>query len=328
MKKSGETAKIDFQAILKKYNVYFILIVFMIVSTCLSPDFLTWANIGNLIKQNAGIVFMTEGMLFVLLTGGIDLSVGSLVAIGNVMCALMYIKVGLNLPCSVIVAILTTLVLGFISGVLIAYVKMTPFVATLATQTIGRGFIMMLANGANIRIKSEVLSTMAKTSLLKGTPLESTVGQLTTLLTVFIIVLVAIFSFIQHFTSYGRIVQAIGSNVEAVRLAGINVKTVILSVYVICAGCCSLAGILILSRTLTGVPTTGEGWELNAIASNVLGGTSLAGGSGSVVKTMVGVFIFALISNIMNLLGIPSYPQDIVKGVIIVVAVMMQKTAK
>ena len=271
---------------------------------------------------------MAEGMLFVLLTGGIDLSVGSLIAIGNVICAYMFGKNGMSLGMSVLIAVLVTAVLGVISGALIAYANMAPFVATLATQTIGRGFIMMLANGANIRITCEPLSNLAKNSLLSGTPLEDSLGQLITPLTLFIVIIVIFFAFISHYTSFGRIMRAIGSNEETVRLAGINVKRVKLAVYVICSVCCSLGGIIILARTLTGVPTTGQGWELNAIASNVLGGTSLAGGNGSVVKTMIGVFIFALISNIMNLLGIPSYPQDIAKGIIIVFAVMMQKTGK
>jgi len=324
----GKKSSFDFHAFFIKYNVYLILVAFMIVSALLSPDFLTWMNLGNLIKQNAAIVFMTEGMLFVLLTGGIDLSVGSMVAIGNVMCAYMLEKKGMGLGAAILVSILITLVLGAISGFLIAYAKMIPFVATLATQTIGRGFIMMVANGANIRISDKTLSNLSKVSLLAGTPFEQNIGQLTTALTLFIIILIILFAFIHKYTAFGRIMQAIGSNEEAVRLAGINVSRVKMLVYLICSLCCALSGIIILTRTLTGVPTTGQGWELNAIASNVLGGTSLAGGSGSVVKTLVGVFIFALISNIMNLLGIPSYPQDIVKGVIIVISVLLQRTRR
>lgn len=313
---------------IEKYNTYLIFLLFIVISSLLSENFLTWKNLGNLIKQNAASVFMAEGMLFVLMTGNIDLSVGSVIAIGNVVSAYVLEKMGLSLGWAIVLSLAAGVLMGVLSGALVAYLKMMPFVATLATQIIGRGLVMMFANGANIRAKCELLSASAKQSLLKGTALESNIGELFTFFTVLIILLVVVFAFVQKYTKFGRLMQAIGSNEEAVRLAGIKTKRIIFAVYVICGLCCAAAGIMFTARTSTGVPTAAAGYEGNAIASNVLGGVSLSGGQGSVIKVLIGVFIFALISNIMNLLGVASYPQDVIKGIIIVVAVALQKVGK
>lgn len=142
------------------------------------------------------------------------------------------------------------------------------------------------------------------------------------------IILVAILFFVLHGTSYGRIVTAIGSNEEAVRLSGINVSGVKFSVYVLSSVLASLGSILILTRSCVGTGRIGTGYEMDAIAACVIGGASLAGGKGTVLKTVAGVFVLALIGNIMNLLNIPSYPQDIIKGIIIIIAVLFQNSKK
>ena len=309
-------------------NTYIMFILLFVACSLLSPDFFSWKNIGNLIRQNAATVFMVMGMLFVIITGGIDLSVGSMVALGSVGSA--YVLTNLEWPiyAAFLVPLALTAALGLITGVLVSYAKMAPFVASLAMMTMGRGLALVIANGSPIILPKGSIEMISTTKLISGTPeLAATWGEITPLLGVFIIAIVGLFWFIQKYTAYGRVIQAIGSNETAVRLAGINVRAKKASVYVISGACAGFAGIIAATRSQVGAPVAGEGWELDAIAACVIGGASLMGGVGSAVKALVGVFVLALIGNIMNLLAIPSYPQDIIKGAIIIIAVLLQTTS-
>ena len=221
---------------------------------------------------------------------------------------------GYDLIPSIAITIAICLVFGIISGVLIAYQKLAPFVVTLAVMSISKGFAYIVCNGSSIQIANEAFLSFSRTYII-GIPSQFW------LLLVFFAVGFVVFRSLR----YGRLVVAIGSNKEAVRLSGIRVNRYILSVYAISAICSTVAGLLICGRTGVGSPLVGDGMEMDAIAAAVIGGASLAGGKGSVVKTLVGVYILGIINNIMNLMTVPAYPQQVIKGVIIIAAILLQK---
>ena len=320
--------KLTFVQFLLKYNTYIMFVLLFIACALLSTEFFSWKNIGNLIRQNAGTTFMVMGMLLVILTGGIDLSVGSMVAVGSVFTAYFATTMGLPILLSLILAILTATVLGTLTGLLVAYARMAPFVASLAMMTMARGLVLFVANGAPIMLPENSIEWISTYKIIAATPEQAvTIGEVTPLLGAFLAAIVVIMWFVMKYTAFGRLVYGIGSNETAVRLAGINVRRIKMSVYVISGLLCGIAGVLSATRSKVGAPVLGQGWELDAIAACVIGGASLAGGKGTPVKALVGVFVLALIGNIMNLLAVPSYPQDIIKGAIIIIAVMLQTTS-
>lgn len=294
-------------------NTYLIFAGLFIVCCFMSPSFFTPMNLTNIMLQQVAPIMVAIGMLFVILTGGIDLAVGSYMALGASVCAIMITQMGVAWQLSILVAIAVCALLGIATGILVAYLKFQGFVASLAMMTIARGIAFMVTNGSPIKMEDGTLNTLVKS--------ESAYPIL-------IIGLIAIllFIFIQHFTSYGRIVIATGSNVNAVELAGIRVKKYISSVYIVSAILSAFAGVLVAARSSTGTATIGQGQELDAIAACVIGGASLAGGNGDVLKAVFGALVLALITNIMNLSAVPAYPQDVIKGLIIVGAVLLQVT--
>ncbi len=299
---------------LKKYNTFVIFVVAVVICILISPDFFNVTNIMNIGRQYSGLIIVCMGLLFVILSGGIDLSVGALAAMGSVLVSTFLSVFGFGVFESVALTFILIGLCGLLTGVLVAYARMAPFIATLAMMTIGRGIAMVVANGSPIPLPKDHETISWLSSDLGYIPI----------LVIFAVVVVVFFWFLQKYTTYGRIIMAIGSNETAVRLAGIRVKLYKTSVYVISSLCCALGGILLCSRTSIGSPVVGTGMELDAIAACVIGGASLSGGEGSPVKTVIGVLILALIGNIMNLLAVPSYPQDIIKGAIIILSVLLQ----
>lgn len=297
-----------------KYNTYLMFVILFIVCVCISSDFLKVSNLINIGRQYTALIFVCMGMLFVILTGGIDLSVGSLVALGSVMSGVCLTNWGFGVVPTMIMVALIGAACGLISGVLISQLKFAPFIATLAMMTMARGAAFMISNGAPITTPVHTIDDLGTATVFGGFPA----------LVLMAVIIVVIFCFIQNYTSYGRVVIAIGSNETAVRLAGIRVKIYKISVYTLCGALSAFAGAITASRSGIGSPLVGTGLELDAIAACVIGGASLSGGEGSVVKTVIGVLILALIGNIMNLLAVPSYPQDVIKGLIIVAAVLLQ----
>jgi ribose transport system permease protein len=304
-----------FLKFLVKYNTIFIFILLVVFSAFISDVFFTTTNLSNLLKQVSGIGIISIGMLLVILTGGIDLSVGSMVALLAVTFAILVNTVVLP------AAILLTLVLGFglgsISGYLVAFQKMAPFVATLALMTIARGLGFIYSKGSPITFRTsggELMSNFANNSTL-GVPNIAIV-----------FFLVVIFAMVMlRYNVFGRLIIAIGSNEEASRLSGIKVNKYKFLVYAISGSLAALAAIVVASRTNLGSPNMGMAWELDAIAAVVIGGASLNGGKGTAINTLMGVLILGLIGNILNLLNVPSYPQQVVKGAIIIFAVLLQR---
>jgi ribose transport system permease protein len=313
MRTEAKTSTQSITEFLKKYNTYLMLAICLVICMAISPDFLTLTNLFNISRQYASLTVVSMGMLLVIATGGIDLSVGSYLACGSVLVAI-FINLGMGLLPAVLLALALGLVSGTVTGVLVAEFKMPAFIVTMAMMTIIRGAAFILSNGSPIRTPSNTISQLG----------QNTIANVIPLLLVLALVVVAVFVFIINRTSFGRIVLATGSNESCVRLSGIRVNYYTIAVYAISALCATLGGIMAASRTGIGTPLYGQGLELDAIAACVIGGASLSGGTGSAVKTVVGVLVLALIGNIMNLLSVPSYPQDVIKGLIIIASVLLQ----
>ena len=303
-----------YSGFLIEYNTIVIFVVMLAVSAFASEAFFTPNNLFNLIRQVSPIGVISMGMLLVILTGGIDLSVGSVVAMVGVLCALFtYV---MPLPVALLAALGCGLLVGAISGYLVAYHKMAPFIATLALMSIVRGLGFIFSKGAPI-IVDETASTL--TNFGSGSFLNIP-NPAWILFLVFISAAILL-----KYNTFGRIVIAIGSNEEAVRLSGIKVPRYKLGVYIIAGGLSATAGIILTARTSVGAPVTGIAMELDVIAAVVIGGASLMGGKGTAINTLLGVLILGMIGNIMNLMTIPAYSQQVIKGLIIILAVLMQR---
>jgi len=294
-----------------RYNTIVVFIVMVAISASLSDVFLTQRNIINMLRQSSGLAIICMGMLMIILTGGIDLSVGSLAALGSVLIA--FFLQDTNLLVALLLTFGVGILMGSASGVLVSLWRMAPFVATLAMMTIARGLSFVVSKGAPITASDETLFAFGTGNWL-GIPFP-----ILLMFFVFIVVLLVL-----RFTAFGRIIVAIGSNESAVRLAGIRVGYYKFAVYAISGFLCMLGGIISTSRTGVGSPIVATGMELDAIAAVVIGGASLSGGRGNVINTLLGVLILAMIGNIMNLLNVPNYPQQVLQGVVIVIAVLIQ----
>ena len=298
-----------------KHNTIFIFVLLVIFSALISDVFFTETNLSNLLKQVSGIGIVSIGMLIVILTGGIDLSVGSIVALLAVTFAILVNIV--ILPLAILITIILGFVLGSFSGYLIAYKKMAPFIATLALMTIARGLGFIYSKGSPVTFDSPGGSFMSDFAN------NSTLFVPNIAIVFFLIVAVA--AVMLKYNVFGRLIIAMGSNEEASRLSGIRVSKYKFLVYAISGSLAAIAAIVTASRTNLGSPNMGVAWELDAIAAVVIGGASLNGGKGNAVNTLMGVLILGLIGNILNLLNVPSYPQQVVKGAIIILAVLFQK---
>ncbi len=297
-----------------EYNTAFIFLVMLIISAFASEAFFTPNNLFNLIRQVTPVGIISMGMLLVILTGGIDLSVGSIVAMIGVLCALF--TYWMPLPLAILAALGCGILTGSISGYLVSYHKMAPFIATLAMMSIVRGLGFIFSKGAPVIVdESAVFLTEFGSGSLFGIPNPAFI-----LFFVFLVTAVLL-----KYNAFGRIVIAIGSNEEAVRLSGIKFRLYKFSVYAVSGALSAIAGIILTARTSVGAPVTGVAMELDVIAAVVIGGASLMGGKGSAVNTLLGVFILGMIGNIMNLMTIPAYSQQVIKGLIIILAVLMQR---
>lgn len=303
---------------LLKYNTIVIFVALLIASSFASDVFFSERNIFNLLRQVAGIGVVSMGMLLVILTAGIDLSVGSISALASVLVAYFLTDdffMPMPLIASIILTILVGALLGSCSGLLVANRRIAPFVATLAMMTIARGLAFIVSKGR------PVLLTGSGQALKNfGSDYWLAIPQpVFVMFVIFVLVYVLL-----KYTVFGRLVIAIGSNETAVRLSGIRVAIYKFGVYCICGGFAAIAGIISTARTGVGSPIVGMGMELDAIAAVVIGGASLSGGKGTALNTLLGVFILGVIGNIMNLKNVPGYSQQVIKGLIIISAVILQ----
>lgn len=309
-----------------KYNAVVLLVALFIVATIMSPNFLTVGNLFNVLRQQSTYMIIAIGMLMVLLTGGIDLSVSSTAAISSIMVAHALQKWGLQesmggLWLSILIGLAAGFVVGCLNGLMIARLRMPPFIVTLAVMYAGQGVAWTITNGNTLLLDKSYDSVAALVSFAENVDPVLGIPYPVYLM----IAIVVIFGLIMHFTSFGRLVMATGSNETAVQLAGINSKKYIFWVYALCGLLCGIAGAIITARSGSATALTGEAdYNMNTIAGVVIGGASLSGGEGNVPMTVVGVFVIALIINLMNLISLPVYPQMIVKGLVIVLAVLLK----
>jgi ribose transport system permease protein len=297
-----------------EYNTVLICLIMIIISSMVSDVFFTSTNIANLLRQVSGVGILSLGMLLVILTGGIDLAVGSMVAMTSVLCGIFVLR--LPLPLAIALTILAGMLTGSVSGYLVSRHRIAPFIATLALMTIARGLGFILSKGSPIILgdSGEALTYFGSGYFL-GLP-----GPVLLMFLVFTVV-----ALVLRYSVFGRLTIAIGSNEEAVRLSGIRIGYYKWMVYIISGGLAALAGIISTSRTGVGSPIIGVGLELDVIAAVVIGGASLNGGKGNALNTLLGVLILGMIGNIMNLMNIPAYPQQVIKGGIIIAAVLLQR---
>lgn len=306
--------------IIDKYKSLIGLVLLVVVISILSPSFLTTKNIFNVLRQTSINAIIAAGMTFVILTGGIDLSVGSILAISGAVCANMLVG-GTNIVIASIVALLIGAGIGFLNGFVIAKGKLQPFIATLATMTILRGLTLVYTDGKPITLGSgELAIAFGKIGggQILGIPTPAIVMAL-----VFIVC-----GYILNKTTVGRYTYALGSNEEAAKLSGLNTDKIKIAVYTVSGILAAIAGVIITSRLFSAQPTAGSGYELDAIAAVVLGGTSLTGGKGKITGTIIGALIIGVLSNALNLLDVSSYYQMMVKGVVILIAVLLDRKNK
>ena len=309
-------SRFDFSSFLQNYGTACIFLVLFIGASLASEPFHSYLNIMKVLRQVAADTgIMAVGMLFVILTRGIDLSVGSLAAVGSVLMGVLMAKQGYGLPSAIVLTLIAGAVLGGVTGFMVAYLRLPSFVVSLAMMAIGRGIALNLSSGQPIPLGD-------KGQAIGDFGLGYFLGLPQPVILMFAVFLVA--GFVLNFTRFDRIVKAIGSNEETVRLSGIAVPRYVMAVYVISGALAALAGIVYVSRTVSGSATVGVGAELNVIAAVVIGGASLMGGRGGVVNTLLGALIMGMISNIMNLTGVPGYNQQIYMGAIIVFAMLLQ----
>ncbi|PZQ99325.1 MAG: ribose ABC transporter permease [Cereibacter sphaeroides] len=291
-----------------------VLVLLFVIAASLSPSFLNTFNLINVLRQIALYGIVSIGLTVVIITSGIDLSVGSIVGVVSVSTALM-LNSGLALPLTILVALAMGLVFGMVNGVGIAFGRIPPFIMTLGSMVMLRGLALTIADGRPIDLTNAdpVFAIIGRGNLL-GIPVS-----------VWIFLSVAlIVGYVLRYTQFGRNVFAVGSNVEAARLSGVNVAATRIKVYMLSGLLAALTAVIFVSRLTVGEPTAGTGLELEAIAIAVIGGTSLFGGQGSVVGTIVGAAILAILANIMNLVGISPFTQQMVKGAIIILAVSFE----
>ena len=290
-----------------------ILVILFIFFSVTSPVFLKTDTLMKLLKQASIYGIIAIGMVFVITSSGIDISVGSVVGLSGIIVSMCMLS-GMGVMVSILIAILASVLVGLFNGVLVFDANVPPFIATMASMTIVRNIILLITGAKTISGLPKGFTAIAAGSVF-GVP--------NLFLAWFAIILMSFF--ISKKTVFGRNIYSYGSNKEAARLSGINTRVTVYGVYVFCAVVCGIAGILLTSRLGTGVPTSGDGYELDAIAAAVVGGASLDGGEGSVIGTVLGAMIMAMLRQGGTLLGINSFIMEIIIGSLIALAVVIDK---
>ena len=314
-----ESVKMNKKKLINQINIYrsvLILLVICVFATILSPSFLSVTNLFNAFKQITVAGIVGCGMTFVILTGGIDLSVGSILGLSGVLASGVLASTG-NTAVAVAVSLTVGIACGAVNGFFVSVCGIPPFISTLGMMTLLRGVILVYTKGSPIPIKSDAYKFFGKGSIA-GIPVP-------------VIILIIVFLLAHYIltqTSYGRSVYAVGGNREAARLSGIRVKTSEFLVYTLNGLMCGMAGLILTARLGSAQSTSGTGIEMDAIAAVILGGTSLSGGVGFVLPTVVGAMIMGIIDNILTLMNVNPHATNIVKGAVILIAVLVDKKVK
>lgn len=295
-------------------NLPFILIVALgAVIAIMNPRFLSWQNISNILMQYSGTAFVALGAMMVLISGGIDFTTAEIMALGSTLGGIWYLRAGGSATLLIIGCLLAGLAVGVINGVLIAYLKFQPFIATLAMQALIHGAMLSLAEGELILLQNNAVVDFLGKGKLLGMPIAF----------VLLLVFGVIMWFVMKRTKLGAYTYAIGGNEEALRSSGVNVKIYKMMIYVMAGLCASLGTILITCRMASVYSSVSSTLLLDAIAATVIGGTSVRGGKGNVVGTIVGAMIIGVIANSLTLLNVPSNMHNVVKGLTIIFALLI-----
>ncbi|MFA9377422.1 MAG: ABC transporter permease [Lachnotalea sp.] len=308
--------KIDFKNIAMKYAVVIALTVMCIVLSFANDKFLTQANLTSIIKQISITSIVAIGTTMIIITGNIDLSVGSIVAFGCV-CTGLLLKRGVPIPITILITMAACGCLGFISGGVTAKLKLHSFLVTLALMEAFRGIAQTMTGGLPVSGFPDAFGKIASTSI----------GPVP-ILVIYMIVLYAVFIYIMKYTAFGRSIYAVGGNQESARLSGINVEKVKTITFIISSCLCGLAGVLLTAKLRSGDPTSGVGWEMDTIAGAIIGGTNMMGGEGKLIGTIIGLLFIGVLDDGMVLLGVSAYMQSVVKGLVIFGAVILNSIQK
>ncbi|ETD98554.1 ribose ABC transporter permease [Streptococcus mitis 27/7] len=292
------------------------LIILMAVITIINSNFLTANNLLNLLLQVTSNALIAFGMTFVILTGGIDLSVGSILALSSALTAGL-LGSGMPVTLAILISLILGCILGMMNGLLISYGKLAPFIVTLATMTIFRGATLVYTNGNPITkgLSDTFLFQFLGQGYIVGIPFPVII-----MFIVFIVLYVLL-----HKTAFGKSVYAIGGNEKAAYISGVKLNKVKIIIYSISGIMASISGLIITSRLSSAQPTAGASYEMDAIAAVVLGGTSLSGGKGRILGTLIGALIIGVLNNGLNIIGVSAFWQQVVKGVVILIAVLIDR---
>jgi ribose transport system permease protein len=302
-------------AISQKLGPLLGLFLLVVIVSILNPSFLEPLNLLNLLRQVAINALIAFGMTFVILTGGIDLSVGAILALSSALTAGMMVA-GVDPIIAIIVGCILGALMGMVNGLFITKGKMAPFIATLATMTIFRGLTLVYTGGNPITgLGDNYLFQLFGRGYFLGIPVPAI-----TMILAFVILFILL-----HKTPFGRKTYAIGGNEKAALISGIKVPKVKIMIYSLSGMLAALAGAILTSRLNSAQPTAGTSYELDAIAAVVLGGTSLSGGKGRIFGTLIGALIIGTLNNGLNLLGVSSFYQMVVKGIVILIAVLLDR---
>jgi ribose transport system permease protein len=299
----------DFAYWWDRVGILVVLIALVALMAAIAPNFASVNNLFNIARSISINAILAAGMTFVILAAGIDLSVGSILAVSGVASVITAIA-GVPAPLAILVGVLVGALAGMINGMLSAYLSLAAFIVTLGTMTFLRGLAYTMTDGQPI-VSNTLSFRDIGNGYIAGIPAPVVV----------MVIVYAVAWFVLERTRYGRHVYAVGGNAEAARLAGINVKRVITSVYVIAGVCAGLAGVIFAARVVSAQPTAGAGYELDAIAAVVLGGTSLVGGRGRIFGTLVGSIILGVLSTGLILMNVQFFTQLLIKGLVIILAV-------
>lgn len=319
MKKLSFSSK-SIKEILMRNKPLIVLLILCVIMSLMNDRFWTWGNIITVLRQTSINAVIAAGMTFAILIGGIDLSVGSVFAICGAIAATL-IASGMDVILVILITLLLGLGIGLVNGLLISKGRLQPFIATLGTMTLLRGFTLVYTQGKPISARGgadSLIFSKIGTGYILNIPIP-----------IYIMILVFIIAYyILRHLRMGRYIYSLGSNEEATMYSAIKIDNVKLFVYGASGLLAALAGIILTSRLGSAQPTAGAGYELDAIAAVVLGGTSMSGGIGTISGTVIGALIIGLLNNALNLLQVPSYYQDVAKGVVILIAVLLDRKQK
>lgn len=290
-----------------------VLLIICVIVALSTDKFLTSSNLVSVLRQISINTFIALGMTMIIILGHIDLSVGAIVAMSGTLTVGFIVNQGVPVGAAILIGLVLGALAGFISGWIVSTFRVPAFIITMSMMNIASGIAYVYTGGQSTRIKDDFFVAIGTGYLFNVIPLP----------VVYMIILILVFSFLLRKTKFGVYIYAIGGNREAARLSGVPIKKVEIIVFTLTGLLSAFAGIVLASRMYSGQPSVGSGYEMDAIAACVLGGTSMAGGKGKISGTVFGAMVIGIISNGLNLIGVSSYWQLIVKGLIIAFAVLL-----